>query len=115
MVNQPQRVEDMSEHNLQTQTLQAALPHPSVDPPEIKPHTDHICSGLSSETSDISRVGVETCSTVIQSEQWDLMGPDASDAEGQKYNSQINVCLLLHFCEPEIPYYAHDDLCCKCS
>lgn len=110
MVDQTQRGEAMSEHNLQTHTPQAALPHPTVDPPEIKPHTDDICSGLSSETSDNLRagLGVETCVTVIQSEEWDLRGPDASNAEDQKYNSHINVYLLPHVCEPEILYYAHD-------
>lgn len=94
MVDQPQAV---SEGDLQMDTVQAVGPHPLVDPPEIKPHTDDICSGLGSETTDAGRVGVEveTSSTALQSEQWNLRGPDAINAEDQKCNSQINVRLFL--------------------
>lgn len=96
MADHPQKGDATTEHNLETLTPQAALPRPSVDAAEIQPHTDDICSELSSEECVVGGVGVEveTCSTVIQSERWDLRGPDASDAEDQKYNSQINVCLL---------------------
>ena len=87
-----------SDHELQThasvaETLQAAQPHLSVDPPEIKQHAGDFCSELTNETADVDG---EMCPTATESELW--------DAEDQEYNSQATVSLLLQFCMTD----AHD-------
>lgn len=98
----------MSECHPQTQTLVTAVqPHLFTDHPEIKLHTDDLCSGLSRETADTVRdtVEVETCQTATDSDQHDLRMPDHSD-EDLKYTSQTKV-QIYNFCEP-LTYSAHN-------
>jgi len=84
------------------ETVQAVQPQIFTDPPESLPHADDLCSGLTDETAEAGREGVEVeiCPSATESELWDLRGPEPTHAEDQKYNSQVS--LLLRFCVPEL-------------
>ncbi|XP_071356635.1 uncharacterized protein [Trachinotus anak] len=96
-VDLPQKAEAVSEcdlknHTLVMETVQAVQPQIFTDPPESLPHADDLCSGLTDETAEAGREGVEVeiCPSATESELWDLRGPEPTHAEDQKYNSQLD-------------------------
>nr|XP_020469242.1 uncharacterized protein LOC109967772 [Monopterus albus] len=98
VVDQPQKGEVVSESDRQIHALVAERPqavqlHLSVDPPEIKSHTDDLCSGLANEAADVGRDGADAgiWPATKESELRDLSRPGPAHAENQEYNSQAGV------------------------
>lgn len=87
MVDQPQRGEAVSECDPQA--------HTSVT--ETLPHTDDLCSGLTSEMAEAGR-----CPTAAESELWDLRDSEPTHAEDH-FNSLATVSLSV----PELIMHIH--------